>query len=102
MVDSPVPNKNYLRGRAVEYKAKQELEAKGYTVIRASGSHGPWDLIAVKEGTRDPVRCIQLKRTKSDRGVKQLKAKFIPQQAIEAYTCYQHELWIWVDRKGWA
>jgi len=88
-----VPNKNYLTGRAYEYKAKKVLEEDGYTVIRAAGSHGLWDLIAVR-GT-EPVRCIQIKRTKSPGGVKQLFGRFKPQVNGDASTHYVHELWVW-------
>lgn len=96
-----MPNKNYRRGVAIERKAKAELELDGYTVVRTAGSHGPWDLVAVKEGSQEPVRCIQVKRTGSPLGAKRLKNKWIPYVAPTAYTCYKHELWIWVDRKGW-
>jgi hypothetical protein len=42
-----MPNSNYRKGRRMEYAAKKILEAGGYTVIRAAGSHGPFDLVAV-------------------------------------------------------
>ncbi len=96
-----MPNKNYLRGVAIERKAKDLLEILGYTVIRSAGSHGPWDLIAVKEGTDEPVRCIQIKRTASLAGAKILRTKYQKPALPTGLRPYQHELWIWIDRKGW-
>lgn len=89
-----MPNKNYLRGRAYEYKAKKYLEEQGYTVVRTAGSHGPWDLIAIRG--EEKVRCIQIKRTKSPSGVKQLLGKFIPTSNGYSYP-YVHEMWVWYD-----
>lgn len=37
---------NYRKGRVREYRAKQILEAAGFTVCRAAGSKGVCDLIA--------------------------------------------------------
>src|SRR5262245_49029950 len=40
-----VPNKNYTRGRALEYKIRDDLYHRGCgLVIRAAGSHGVVDL----------------------------------------------------------
>ena len=44
-----MPNRNYLRGRAHEYQVKKELEKDGWLVIRAAGSHGLFDLVAIKQ-----------------------------------------------------
>jgi Holliday junction resolvase len=40
---------NYARGANFERTVKADLEAKGYLVIRAAGSHGIMDLVAFKE-----------------------------------------------------
>lgn len=88
-----VPNRNYVNGVAYERKAKKFLEEQGYTVIRAAGSHGFADLIAFRGNEK--VRCIQIKRTKTPLGVKQLLAKFKP----AADTSYTDELWIWSQGK---
>ena len=37
---------HYASGRAVEWKARDELTRAGYTVIRSAGSKGPVDLVA--------------------------------------------------------
>ena len=49
---------NYTRGRAVEYKVWADLEADGYQVLRAAGSKGVADLIALKPGE---VLLVQVK-----------------------------------------
>jgi Holliday junction resolvase len=56
-------NTNYLRGRRFEWKRKKAWEKRGYTVIRAAGSKGPWDLVAVREHA--PVELIQCKLVKT-------------------------------------
>ena len=37
----------YAKGVRWEREVKAELEAKGYIVVRASGSHSPYDLVGV-------------------------------------------------------
>ena len=54
----------YRIGRRVEYRIKKLLEEHGYQVIRSAGSHGQWDLIAIKAGH---VRLIQVKKGKVQR-----------------------------------
>ena len=49
---------NYRKGRRLEYAARDALRAQGYIVIRAAGSKGPVDLIAI--GHRQ-VRLVQVK-----------------------------------------
>jgi hypothetical protein len=80
--------------------AKQDLEANGYSVIPAP-SGVKWHLIAVREGSTEPVKCIHIKRTKSALGAKQLTAKYSPPYQASGFQPYRHELWIWIDRKGW-
>ena len=53
----------YHIGARAEYKLKHELEKHGWHVIRAAGSHGKWDLVAVRKvGDRIDVALIQVKR----------------------------------------
>ena len=47
-------NKQYVRGRAYEYKVKRKLEKEGWLVIRSAGSHSLFDLIAIKPRTIVP------------------------------------------------
>lgn len=46
-----MPNKFYRRGVAHEYAIKRKWEKDGWTVLRTAGSHGEFDLIAIKKGT---------------------------------------------------
>ena len=39
---------NYRRGRAKEYRTAEKLREEGWTVLRTAGSHGEFDLIAIK------------------------------------------------------
>lgn len=72
-----MPNINYRRGRAKEYKIFHDLEKEGYLVFRSAGSHGVADVIAMKPekcGRADhfAVRFIQVK---SSINRKKLKAE---------------------------
>ena len=42
-----MPNRNYVKGRAFEYRVKKFLESKGYFVMRAYGSKGLFDLVGI-------------------------------------------------------
>lgn len=55
----------YRIGARAEYKLKHELERRGWSVTRAAGSHGKWDLIAVRKrnGGLD-ILLIQVKRNR--------------------------------------
>ena len=63
-----MPNRNYIKGRAHEYDVKALLEQAGYTVTRASGSHGIFDLIAIRDirSTIKEVWLLQLKVKQHD------------------------------------
>lgn len=49
---------NYTTGRTLEYKVRDALQANGYQVLRAAGSKGVSDLIALKPGE---VLLVQVK-----------------------------------------
>jgi Holliday junction resolvase len=55
-------NKNYVRGRAFEYRVKKELETKGYMVVRSAGSKSPFDLVAISLKVQYPdIMLVQCK-----------------------------------------
>ncbi|MEM4323916.1 MAG: restriction endonuclease [Candidatus Nitrosocaldaceae archaeon] len=56
-----MPNANYLKGRNFEYKVKKYLEQQGYVVLRTAGSHGIYDLIAIKFEPEPSIIFIQCK-----------------------------------------
>ena len=45
-----MPNPRYEAGRAYEYKVMNRLKAEGYICMRSAGSHGHFDVIAIKPG----------------------------------------------------
>ncbi len=55
-------NKQYAKGVRWEREVKKDYESNGFMVVRASGSHSPFDLVAVKYGA--PVHLVQCKVTK--------------------------------------
>lgn len=60
-----MPNKNYQRGRRLEWDVKKHFEGRGFHVIRAAGSHSAYDLVAAKQGlTHTDIRFIQCKVVK--------------------------------------
>ena len=91
-------NTNYRRGVEAERRARDELETQGYLVIRAAGSKGPIDLVAIGV---DHLRLIQVKRTAGKPGhglAKSLRALVdlsVPENA-------SIELWQWCDGQGWG
>ena len=56
------------KGRDYEYEVQEMLRKNGYVTTRSSGSHGEWDITAVKKGLRSRrvlyVLLIQAKMTK--------------------------------------
>lgn len=58
---SVMSNSNYVAGRAFEYETMRTWEARGYMAIRASGSHGAYDIIAFRPDRKPEM--VQCKRT---------------------------------------
>ncbi len=92
----------YRRGAEYERRARKALEAAGYTVVRAAGSKGPWDLVAVNE--QDPterVRCIQVKVVASPADAGRHIRRFQPTSPsrLDRRTTYHTELWIYIPRQ---
>ena len=46
---------NYQRGRAFEYRVRNELRGKGYVVIRSASSKGAADLVAIRKDFQSGV-----------------------------------------------
>lgn len=45
------------RGTAFERRCRKILEAAGYQAVRSAGSHGPADLIAMRQGETAFIQC---------------------------------------------
>ncbi len=56
-----MPNRNYLLGRALEYRVRDQWRAEGFTALRSAGSHSPYDVLAVKP-TGPAVEHVEVKR----------------------------------------
>lgn len=52
-----MPNRKYANGRTLEYAAVHALELDGYWVMRAAGSKGAIDVLALKPGEILMVQC---------------------------------------------
>jgi Holliday junction resolvase len=52
-----VPNTNYRRGARFEYQCRDELMEAGWFVIRAAGSHGAADLVALRGNDVLLIQC---------------------------------------------
>jgi len=78
------------KGTRAEHKARRILEAAGYTCLKAGGSLGLFDLVAL--GSTD-VRCIQVKANKYCSAVEreQLQLLVVPANVSK-------EIWRFRDR----
>jgi hypothetical protein len=91
--------KNRSKGDYYEYKTIHILEADGWYVIRAGGSLGMFDFIAVKYG--EPLRLIQCKSTvlKYPAYINLYHDVMLDIQNFKAPDYAQKELWIWYYRR---
>lgn len=91
-------NSNYVSGRAKEYQTKKALEKLGYGCTRASGSHGPFDIIAY---SKSEIRFIQCK--KQDKAVGNIEKAYAEDlkkmRLQEVPPGSKKELWIYTNRK---
>lgn len=94
---------NYQRGYEAEARARRELQAAGYYVMRSSASKGVFDLIAVGHGE---VILLQLKRTKRRPGPSAYRDDLAQMrecvEGLELPPNCKVELWVWVDFQGWT
>ena len=84
-----MPNRNYIRGRDKEYRVAKKLRDEGWTVLRMAGSHGEFDLVAIKyvelkkpfESKAGHIKLIQVKSGKS----KEREIKKVLDSGIERF-----------------
>ncbi len=69
-----MPNKNYLSGRRFEYATMERWKTKGYACARTAGSHGFFDVIAVRLDRKPEL--IQCKVVEADSTSKRLLKSF--------------------------
>lgn len=89
--------RNYRRGYRAELAARAELEKQGYLVVRAAGSKGPVDLVAVGP---DGVRLIQVRRAREGRGG--LAKALRELEKVPAPPGVTREAWLWRDKEGFV
>ena len=96
-----MPNKRYLSGVRAERKLKAVLEGQKFLVIRASGSHGEFDLVAIpKYGGM--VKLIQVKSVKGQKTAKAINVimdKFLTTLPLPDSLHYTQEIWVWANHK---
>ena len=92
-----MPNRNYERGRASEYKAQRDLESLGYQTTRTAGSHGAADVIAWNACHMRFVQCKTYVKNKGsyDDDLKKIDSLILPPHS-------QAELWVRrIGQQGW-
>ena len=85
-------NSRYVAGRAFEYKVAKQLKEEGWQVIRAAGSHGPYDLVAWSPEVG--VRLIQCKIVKDNAAAKRMEEQWLA--ASDPSPLYKQELMMWI------
>jgi hypothetical protein len=98
-------NRLYRKGRYYENRVRKELEADGYYTIRSAGSHGLWDVIAIRQ---DRIRLIQVKAGDPPRKEERMRmAEFNKHPKIATKEIWRFvggtkkEISIWHKFKGW-
>jgi Holliday junction resolvase len=88
--------RNAKRGIAIERRAQADLEAAGYIVLRSAGSHGVFDLAAVRA---DETKFIQIKSTSSRKAT--FGSVIRELATVPRPPCCSVELWVWLKGQGW-
>lgn len=94
-----MPNSNYLKGRRMEYKRKKHWEGMGYTVLRTAGSHGLFDLIAIR--LNGPTTFIQCKVTDTESKADKLNEDFAAHPPLTPCR-YYHQCLEVKHKGGWV
>jgi Holliday junction resolvase len=89
MVMRSSTSNNYRRGYYAERRAAEELKKEGYFVVRAAGSRGPVDLVAIGKD----VRLIQVKRGKGALAEGKREIARVPYPGPK-------EVWVYEGRRG--
>jgi hypothetical protein len=79
------------KGARREYQARQLLETAGYSVVKAGGSLGIWDLVALGP---QGARLVQVKSNEKPRPAERERLALFPRLPY----CSK-ELWVFYDRQ---
>lgn len=74
----------------MEYETMKSWEAKGYITTRSAGSHGPWDVVAVKPARK--VELIQCKVVSDEAHAKRLLKDFTMNPPLQPSEMYHQVL----------
>ena len=85
---------NYRKGYDLEQKARRELEARGYYVVRSAGSHGAVDLVALAD---DHILLIQVGSLGSKNA-----SDYEKLGRVKGPPGTGREMWLWRRRVGWG
>lgn len=91
-------NVNYRVGRNYEYKIMADWRALGYITIRASGSHGAFDVVCLRNGM--PVELIQCKVCRSATEANRLLKEFQSNPPLEPSSKYHQIMQVKIKRGG--
>jgi len=69
-------NKNYLKGRAKEYRLKYKFEKQGFIVLRTAQSRGFADLIAINPNSKEIIFIQSKPRSMSNNAKEKLEKQF--------------------------
>lgn len=86
-------NKAYAKGRRLEYRALKALEAEGYIAARTAGSHGVFDIVALK-GV-EPALLIQVKCNISEAAAMRELKKI--RKLFHEFVPANFEVWVYYD-----
>jgi hypothetical protein len=101
-----MPNRNYINGRAFEYKRMAHYRSLGDICLRTAGSHGFADLIVIHKGTVNFVQCKRVQTVaQAERLIKGFKAN--PPMSVGAESHYIQIIDVYVKDtrevlRGWV
>lgn len=81
----------YHRGRKFEYRLKKFFERNGAVVLRTAGSHSPFDLVVIEEGTISFIQC-KIRKSRPKKDLEDLKAfmrKYFQKPRIKVILAWQ-------------
>ena len=84
---------SYAKGARLERKALHALEAEGYVCTRSAGSHGVWDITAVR-GV-EPVLLIQVKANLSEAAA--MKVLKMMRKRFHQWAPIEVQVWTYLD-----
>ena len=91
------PNRNYIKGRKLEYELKKMYEELGCTCLRTAGSHGFADLVVINKAG---VMFVQAKVCKSETEAKRMITRFKKSPFLALSDRYEQVFVVKVPRVG--